>query len=101
MQTFPEQLRAARESAGLSQKAAAALLGISRTTLYLWESGKGAPAMELLAKAAVDRLQDVCRDRARAKIAEGQRELASVGVENAPKAILEPMQAGPVGEGEA
>lgn len=38
----------ARESAGLTQQAAADLFGVKRTTVAMWETGKSLPRAELL-----------------------------------------------------
>ena len=38
----------ARESAGLTQQAAADLFGVKRTTVTMWETGKSLPRAELL-----------------------------------------------------
>ena len=50
MSAFPENLRAAREEAGLSQKIVAIRLGISPATYSQYESGKKNPSFEIFCK---------------------------------------------------
>jgi DNA-binding XRE family transcriptional regulator len=47
------ELRIAREECGLSQAEAARQLGISRQTLWSYESGEGLPSANILARMCV------------------------------------------------
>lgn len=60
-----ETLKKLRESKGLSQLKLASLIGVSRSTIAMWESGKSQPSLEMLAELArlfevsVDYLLDI------------------------------------------
>lgn len=60
-----ETLKKLRESKGLSQQKLASLIGVSRSTVAMWESGKSQPSLEMLVELAqlfevsVDYLLDV------------------------------------------
>lgn len=56
--TFPELLKSERERLGISQKRAAAILGVADRTYWDWEAGKAEP-VKILQEGAESRLKKI------------------------------------------
>lgn len=61
---FSEQLKTVRESLGLNQAEAAAILGCGKRTLEHWEAGTRTP-LEITQEGAMNRLRATKRPRTR------------------------------------
>ncbi len=79
-----ETLKKLRESKGLSQQKLASLIGVSRSTVAMWESGKSQPSLEMLVELAqlfevsVDYLLDVQSESTTAIPATQQSEIDKI-----------------------